>query len=54
MDFVLLAEQALNGFEDKIHGIKMTESKIKAAQQGDLEGLNRILELKREREGRVI
>jgi DNA primase len=47
-------EQALNGFEDKIYGIKMTESKIKAAQKGDLEGLNRILELKREREGRVI
>jgi DNA primase len=47
-------EQALNGFEDKIHGIKMTESKIRAAQQGDLEGLNRILELKREREGRVV
>ncbi len=47
-------EQALGGFEDKIHGIKMTESKIKAAEQGDLEGLNRILELKREREGRVI
>jgi DNA primase len=47
-------EQALNGFEDRIYGIKMTESKIKAAQQGDLEGLNRILELKREREGRVI
>ena len=49
-----MVEQVLNGFYNKVHKIKMNKSKIKAREQGDLEGLNKILELKREREGQVL
>ncbi len=45
-----MVEQALDEFEAKIQKIKLAESNIKAIQEGDLEGSNKILELKRKRE----
>ena len=44
-------EQALKEFEDRINKIKMSESIKKALKQGDIEGLNKIPKLKRERWG---
>ena len=49
-----MVEQAVNGLESKVHKIKMTESSIRARQQGDLERANKILELKRSREHQVL
>ena len=44
-------EQAVKEFEDKVNKIKMSESIKKALKQGDIEGLNKIQKLKRERWG---
>jgi hypothetical protein len=49
-----MVEQAVNGLESKVYQIKMTESSIRARQQGDLERANKILELKRSRESQVL
>jgi len=49
-----MVEQAVNGLESKVHKIKMTESSIRAREQGDLERANKILELKRSRENQVL
>ena len=49
-----MVEQAVNGLESKVHKMKMTESSVRARQQGDLERANKILELKRSRENQVL
>jgi len=44
-------EQAINEFQDRIHKIKIAESKKRALQEGSIEKLNKIPKLIKERWG---
>jgi len=44
-------EQAINEFEDRVQKIRISKSKEKALQEGDMERLNKIPKLQKERWG---